>query len=281
MQARTPISCSLEYEDDFYKRVDFGKIDYDKDVLVEKVKSGLNSYGLVVVDNISLTPSEYVAFTASFGEPINLPNFLVPAKIEGHPEIARVANFDLSSEEVNPKYSFGFYWHHDGNFWEEGRHHIINLLHSHIVPEEGGMTGFLNTKKAYAALDSTVKEDIADLVIPIDCKNIEDFRNIPEEMWGADVPKGVSHPAVTKNKDYNALYCPFFSGSLVTKSGKEIVHDDLMALLNKPEFLYLHQYTENQIVLWDNNQYMHKAMGGIKGKRLLWRTQARRLLGEW
>ena len=162
MQARTPISCSLEYEDDFYKRVDFGKIDYDKDVLVEKVKSGLNSYGLVVVDNISLTPSEYVAFTASFGEPINLPKFLVPAKIEGHPEIARVANFDLSSEEVNPKYSFGFYWHHDGNFWEEGRHHIINLLHSHIVPEEGGMTGFLNTKKAYAALESTVKEDIAE-----------------------------------------------------------------------------------------------------------------------
>ena len=81
---------------------------------VKAIQEKLEKYGILIIDNIDINEQTFVDLTNMLGEAINLPNFLVPAKIKGHPEIARVANFGSEDGIVNPNYAFGFYWHHDG-----------------------------------------------------------------------------------------------------------------------------------------------------------------------
>lgn len=110
-----PPSTTLPLQQDFYKQLDFNDFgsQVNKD-FVSAITAGLADHGMVVVDNIDLSEDQYLYLTASVGEPIDLPNFLVPAKLPGFPEIARVGNFGSDDGKVNPSYAFGFYWHHDG-----------------------------------------------------------------------------------------------------------------------------------------------------------------------
>lgn len=32
------------------------------------------------------------------------------------------------------------YWHQDGEFWGANLNHIYNILHTRVIPEEGGET---------------------------------------------------------------------------------------------------------------------------------------------
>jgi taurine dioxygenase len=239
------------------------------------LRSGLAEHGLVIIDNIDLDETELVKLTQMVGNPLNLPKQLVPSKLPGFPEIARVGNFGEEKDDVDPSYAFGHYWHHDGDFWPKGKNHVINFLHSKILPKGGGQTGFISTVEAYASLDDKTKREIVNAVVVVDPSNIEDFRGIPEEEWHSDlVGEVVEHPVVQDLEGRKSLYLPFYEYNLTLSSGEEVSYDDLFKrLFNKPEVHYYHNWSENQLVVWDNLKVMHRAMGGIEGRRLLWRTQ--------
>lgn len=240
-------------------------------IIVEKLKTD----GIVLLRGAhSATESEYLSLTAWFGKSILLPAFLVPSKCSGFPEIARVANFADGSEVVDVNYKFGSYWHHDGDFWPAGDNHVINLLHSKVVPQSGGKTGFLDTQAAYLSLSDELKIALEDLVVTVDPKNIEDFRNVSsEDMPGFGFE--VHHRVVqTDENGVKSLYVPYFEG-VVRSGGMEFVYDDLLALIDQPRFKWLHDWQEGDILIWDNFKFMHRAMGQTVGKRLLWRTQAK------
>ncbi|KAJ3005577.1 hypothetical protein HKX48_000606 [Thoreauomyces humboldtii] len=244
------------------------------DEFTTAVKAALNSRGILVVNNIDLTEEDYVKLTASLGEPVDLPDFLVPAKLPGHAEIARVANFSADeTARVDPAYKFGAYWHHDGNFWPEGRHRIVNFLHSKIVPEKGGDTAFISTRKAFDLLSSEERTALAGLQITVDPRNIEDFRDTEELRL---VFGNVEHPVLCERAGTTSLYVPFFKDTITGHDGRVYNWDQLFAKIDKPAAHILHTWSPRQIVIWDNTQTMHKAMSaGIIGKRLMWRTQAR------
>ena len=264
----------------------------------DELRDGLNNHGLVIINNINLEESEYMELVSqTIGTPpLDLPNALVPSKLPGYPEIARVANFGTgtvdatcttdsedNNTKIDPNYSFGHYWHHDGDFWPEGKNRICNFLHSKIVAQDGGQTGFISTIQAYAMLDSNTKQDIENATVVVDPANIKDFQGISPEDWNANVVAAgarVEHPVVQQDVNQpgssKSLYLPFFDGKLRLSNGKESTYDDLFKrLFAKDAVQYYHTWSENQIVVWDNLKVMHRAMGETKGRRLLWRAQGR------
>ncbi|KAJ3271310.1 hypothetical protein HDV01_006906 [Terramyces sp. JEL0728] len=242
-----------------------------------EIKKQLEGNPIVILNNINLQEKDFLDLTAKLGIPINLPDLLVPAKIPNYPEFARVANFDQQKESIDLKYAFGNYWHHDGNFWLPGENRIFNLLHSKMVPNRGGNTGFINTRKAYEKLPGDVKQSLDGVKARVDLKNIEDFRNVPDSIVNQlGLPISVLHSVVQQGDGFKALYLPFYTGTVADVNGKEWKYEELFNFLfSDPELYYYHSWSENQIVVWDNTQCMHKAMGQIEGKRLLWRSQAR------
>ncbi len=97
----TTTSTTLPLQQDFFKQLDFNDFgsQVNKD-FVSAITAGLANHGMVVVDNIDLPEDQYLYLTASIGEPIDLPNFLVPAKLPGFPEISRVGNFGSDDGKV-------------------------------------------------------------------------------------------------------------------------------------------------------------------------------------
>jgi taurine dioxygenase len=239
----------------------------------------LKADGIVRIQGANFDEKAFLDFTQSIGACIDLPAFLSPSKVRGFPELSRISNFSENSEEVDLKYAFGSYWHHDGDFWASGEHHIINLLYAQVVPISGGNTGFLDTQAAFAALPLELQNILKEMTITVDPKNIEDFRNISEED-SAFLGDGVAEHRVVQKDTENlieSLYVPFFEGTIGTDTRK-FTYLELMEFIDKPEFKILHEWQPNEIVLWDNTKFMHRAMGETVGKRLLWRTQARILV---
>jgi len=265
----------MESSSSMYATLDYSNVSMSMKELADHIKNELRNHGLIVINNICLSEEDYLQLTKEVGEVITLPKFLTPGTLPGYSHIARVANFSEQDGTVNPSYKFGFYWHHDGDFWQEN--HIVNFLHSKIIPDGGGITGLISTRKAVGKLEEDLLKDLETLIIPIEPENIEDFRGIDDEEALKQLPSGVSHPAVYRNIDFSSLYVPFFSGEIKTKSGKSYRHEDLFKLVDRDDCTYMHDWKKDQMIVWDNLQYMHKAMGGIKGRRLLWRTQARLL----
>ena len=255
-----------------------------EDEFVSDLLGGLSKHGLVIINNINLTEDEYLKLTQIVGRPLNLPHQLVPSKLPGYPEIARVGNFDPTTGRLYhaKDAAFGEYWHHDGDFWPEGDHHIMNMLHSKIVPHAGGQTGFISTVAAYDLLDAETRRELANSQVIVDPANIEDFRGIAPEDWESEnIGTGgpVVHPVVVDNSlegGSPSLYLPFFDTKLKLRCGRKVSYKDLFGtLFDKDEVKYMHTWKNNQLIVWDNLKVMHRAMGGSEGKRLLWRTQGR------
>eukprot|EP01038_Epipyxis_sp_PR26KG_P007769 gene7769-10554_t len=264
------MNSSNHDECSFFETFDFA----NKEITAESfasVKANIEKHGIVRVQNALLSCSDYVELTERLGSIIILPSFLAPSKCSEYPAIARIANFTEYSEALNLNYNFGSYWHHDGDFWPAEENHIINLLYSRTVPESGGRTGFIDMQRAYLALSDDIKQILHDLLITVDPKNIEDFRGVADEVCVDSVEhRIVQHDEIN---DIRSLYIPYFEGTIGTTM--KFTYDSLMKYVNQPEFTYFHPWKENEIIIWDNTKYMHRAMGEIEGKRLLWRTQAR------
>eukprot|EP01034_Spumella_vulgaris_P024822 gene24822-31207_t len=134
--------------------------------------------------------------------------------------------------------------------------------------------------KAFAALPAEIRSILEKLIITVDPKNIEDFRNVSDE--DSSFLKGVvSEHFVVQEDDQNhvkSLYIPYFEGTIGTTV--KYTYSELMAFVDKPEFKYLHQWESDDMLLWDNTKFMHRAMGETVGKRLLWRTQVFSALQE-
>lgn len=295
---------------------------------LDAVRAGLDNHGLVLIDNIDLAPADFLALTGQFGRALDLPRQLVPKKLPNFPELARVGNFDEKTGEVNPRYAFGSYWHHDGDFWPARpgdsidnsgdpfsvRHnHIINLFHSKITPARGGHTGVLSMVKAFENLQVTTGgkggEALARAMIEVDPANIEDFRGIPKGEWlNEAVPKRAEHAVIQEVNGQKSLYLPFFAGDIEVERGvfgnvtgdaafgKEsrdveksedvdtiATYGSLFALffgeddattMRDAGLMHEQVWRPRQMLVWDNLKTMHKALGAIEGKRLMWRAQA-------
>ena len=157
------------------------------------------------------------------------------------------------------------------------------LLYAVEVPDEGGMTGFVDGEHVYAALPETLRNAIdglhvvqswahAQATIARNRRYRKEGARVLADGRFADVayPLVISHPR-TGRLVLNAP--PLWAAAIIERPGPDgdALLAEIIAHIEQPHFAYWHSYRPGDVVLWDNWRFAHAA-SGTKGRyrRTLW-----------
>jgi len=249
----------------------------------------LADHGVVCFPDQHLDPGQQVAFSRHFGE--------LEVHVSGafqdprHPEVMTLSNIVENGRPIGLA-DAGQDWHTDMSFSRMIA--FVNVLHALKVPRRDGKvlgdTEFASMTAAYDALPMEMKRGLEGMTATHD---FEKFWEMMRRRQGPDTVRKpltdeqrrrkppVSQPMVLTHplSGRKILYCnPGYTMRVDDISQQE--SDTLLAYLFehqlRPEFRYAHQWTEGDVLVWDNLQTMHNAIAdyGPDEPRLIKRTQA-------
>ncbi len=140
-----------------------------------------------------------------------------------------------------------------------------SLLRGITIPPVGGDTMFTNMYRAYDALSDGMKKMIEPLHgIHTGTRKVDD-PNSDREKEQRKINPPIAQPVVRVHPETGkkALYIgekvSCFVGMTVEES-KPLI-DYLVKHATRPQFVYRHQWQQDDIILWDNRCTMHIALG--------------------
>jgi alpha-ketoglutarate-dependent 2,4-dichlorophenoxyacetate dioxygenase len=151
-------------------------------------------------------------------------------------------------------------WHTDASFENPaGRY---SMLCARTIPSVRADTEFADMRSAYDLLDDQMKVSIENLHVYhsiVYSRHTMGFDFSPEER--AKLP-GANHPLVRtiENSSRKALYLASHADHVVEwpiPEGRLLLRD-LIEHATKPQFVYSHQWTVGDLVIWDNRTTMHR-----------------------
>ncbi len=236
----------------------------------------LDSGGVLVFRDQHLSPEQHIAFSRGFGplEEHVLAKYLLP----GHPEIYRVSN-KVKDGEPQGREKAGTYWHSDLSYMRPAA--LASLLYAIEIPPYGGDTMFCSLNAAWDALSEKMKAMIDGLsaVHDFGFASAGVFKGERANQAQLDAAPAVEHPVVATHPETGrkALFVnPGFTSHIVGLQPQEsrALLDFLFAHMTRPEFIYRHQWTVRDLVMWDNRCTMHYAVADYDGvgERYMHRT---------
>ena len=238
-----------------------------------EIRELLEHRGVLVFPQINFTDEEQVAFTQKLGT----------LATESRGEQVYNVTLDTSVNKQADYLKGSLYWHLDGTMNEVPI--FASLLASKVLPKNGGGdTEFCNTYAAYEDLPEDEKEELASLRVIHSTWNTllyyepePDIRTLRQMMaiGERELPLVWNHRSGRKSL---VLGCTasHIVGMDLAKSTEILVR--LRDWATQPQFVYRHQWSVGDLVMWDNTGTMHRAKPyDPKSGRLLNRTK---LAGE-
>jgi alpha-ketoglutarate-dependent taurine dioxygenase len=214
----------------------------------------LEQRGVLVFPKIDFSDEEQVIFTKTIGE------FM--------PELAgqKVYNISLDKDK-NPNRDYlkgSLFWHVDGTM---NRKPIgAAVLSSKVLPTWGGNTEFCNTYAAYEALSEEQKREIEGFRV-VHSMLVSQLYHTPEpsreqlESWKAlgeaELPLVWNHRSGRKSLILGNT--AHYVKGLDPMESTVLLHS-LRDWATQPQFVYSHEWSEGDAVMWDNTGTMHRAM---------------------
>ncbi len=220
----------------------------------DTLKQLLDQRGVLVFPQVNFSDDEQVEFTKTIGE------FM--------PELAGQKVYDISLDpKVNPNRDYlkgSLFWHIDGTM---NRAPIgAAVLSSKVLPTWGGNTEFCNTYAAYDALPDEQKEQIENLRV-VHSLFISQFYHTPEptreqlENWQrmgeAELPLVWKHKSGRKSLILGNT-AHYVKG--MDPMASQVLLHSLRDWATQPQFVYSHEWSLGDAVVWDNTGTMHRAM---------------------
>jgi taurine dioxygenase len=216
-------------------------------------------------------------FTRCFGEHGDDP--YVKA-IDGHENILEIRR--EPDEQITP---FGGSWHSDWSFQSEPP--SATILHAKIVPPRGGDTHYADGFRAFDALDPGFAAELETLTAIHSARrpyshegyarsfgNRRSMTILPSERaWEErEHPVIRTHPETGRKALWvNPVYTIGIKDMAATEADKLLA--ELFAQTLQPEFIYVHKWTADMLIMWDNRSVQHCAQGGYDGhRRVMHRT---------
>jgi alpha-ketoglutarate-dependent taurine dioxygenase len=153
-------------------------------------------------------------------------------------------------------------WHSDSSF--KAVPSLCSLLSARIIPPEGGATEFASARCAYAALPDELKRRVEDLVV------VHDFgwsRDQVRQGFFTDKERAeyppVRHPLVRTNPVNGRA--SLFLGAHASHVERMLIDEGRVLLktlldrVTQRQFCYRHEWTEGDLVVWDNRCVLHRA----------------------
>ena len=218
-------------------------------------------HGVLVLRGQSLTPELLIRFSQQFGTLV--PHPAGRFSLDGFPVITVLSNrVDSNGRQVGADRS-GMQWHSDRSFRAipaKG-----TFLHGVECPPRGAATEFCSCYAAYEALPDAEKTRLSGL------RGIHDYgwywamyQQERQPLTQEEAGPPVSHPAVCTHPEtgWNVLYLSegvtrAIDGMEADEGRKLVLHYSQYCC--QEEFRYVHEWTEGDLVMWDNLAVMHRA----------------------
>lgn len=226
---------------------------------------------LLVFPSQHLDAPGLVRFARRFGTPVSSSSFHTWSKeeISAHellrvpPEISIISNIKEKGKSVGALGDAEVAWHSDFSFKE--RPTAARMLLAMELPTEGGSTYFLNCHAAYDALPGALKQRISGMTIKQDNTYDTAMQLRPNASPAQDIrlSPGASHPIISTHPETgrNALFLgrrnrAYVNGLSVEES--EALLNELWAHSTQERFVYRHDWSLGDVVVWDNRCVLHR-----------------------
>lgn len=224
------------------------------------LRAALLEHGMLVLPGQSLSAEELSAFGKLWGEPWNTPNF---PPLKGSEYLYAVQN--LGKEQVVTEN-----WHYDSTYAVCPP--AISLLSAHVLPPAGGDTMWANQYLAYDSLSQGMRKVCDELKAVHRDIGLYKHNGLDEDPQEPAVhPVVRTHPETGRKALFLSIGVERFEGMTVQESMP--LFNFLYAHAVQPHFIYRHQWTLGDLVIWDNRCTMHYAVHDYgSAKRKLYRV---------
>ncbi len=246
--------------------VDLSKPLADNDV--SAIKQAFWKYGVLLFPEQNLGPQQHIDFAKHFG-PIEMDRVLAmenAAPRLGH-AFADISNLNQQGKIWDADSRQRMYkegnklWHTDSSF--KYRPGLCSLLYSTTVVPIGGHTEFADQRAAYDALSPQMKAKLEGLVamhaIEYSRKRTGFMEFQPEEAKRLPpVPQLLVRTIPETGR--KSLYVASHIGAIKDMDGAEAeaLFQQLLAHVTQRQFVYIHRWRVNDLVMWDNRCTMHR-----------------------
>ena len=244
------------------------------DSLIKELDTAVNKYAVLIFKDQNITDDEQVRFTEYFGKieaSGKTSNITKDKDRRLSSDLADVSNLDKDNKPFtlnDPRRIFNLgnrLWHTDSSFKPVPAKY--SLLSGRNVSKEGGNTEFADMRSVYDNLDAKTKNKIEKMI----CEHslIYSRQRLGFDMVRELSPDGIKNfkpveqPLVRNNKLTNrkTVFLSSHIGKIKgwTRPDSMCFIDDLIEYATKEKFLYVHKWMQNDLVIWDNRQTMHRA----------------------
>ena len=261
---------------------------------IKQIDNAINKFAVLVFKNQNINDDEQVRFTKYFGQIEASGNKSNITKAEDRrlsTDLADVSNLDKNNKpftQNDPRRIFNLgnrLWHTDSSFKKIPAKY--SLLSARNISKEGGNTEFADMRSAYDNLDNKTKTKIDTMI----CEHSLIYSR---QRLGFDMVKELSseeiknftpveQPLIRKNKITNrkTIFLSSHIGKIKNwiRPDSMCFIDDLIEYATQLKFKYVHEWSKNDLIIWDNRQTMHRARAydDLKENRDMRRTT---VLGE-
>jgi len=243
----------------FGARVDHDPAQVPTPQQAREIAAIFHKYLFVYFPRAEMTPRQLADFVVAFGEPDGPRGRLASAS--EYAGIRFVEN--VVGGQFGPRSNSEMDWHSD-RFYDPV---AAGLLHSLIVPREGGDTSLANMVAALDAMPAELRSEIEGRSIKQDA--VFDAEGRPGIRPGGvaitDVAssRGISLPIVQAHprSGRRFLYLGNRLNAHVDGLGladSEALLDRLYEHVNQPRFHYRHRWSPNELLMYDNRCCMHR-----------------------
>ena len=238
---------------------------------VEVLLSALDKFAVLVFPNQVLTDEQHIRFSRYFGDlELATGDYMKQDDRRLQMELNDISNLDRTGGKMgaaDPKRLFSLgnmLWHSDSSFKAIPAQYSI--LSAKIIPATEGDTEFADMRAAWRALDEKTQQKCLGQVTrhsQLYSRGELGFTEFREDQQEAMIPVRQAlvrrHPRTKNISLYLSAHAGIIEGWTVPES--RIFLKRLTEHATQREFTYRHQWKVNDLVIWDNQATMHRAMG--------------------
>lgn len=235
---------------------------------VDAINRAMDEYAVLVFRDQLLTQTQQLELAKSFG-PLDMGLKKLkkqPDRLE-HAELADISNVGdtggtvaRDSKKIVSNIANQL-WHSDSSFQQPAARY--SMLAAVQVPSSGGDTEFADLRAAYDGLPEDTKREIDGLeaehyalhsrFLLGDTDYTEEQRAALPPVWW---PLVRTHPGSGRKLLFAGIHARSIRGWTVAEGRMLLM--DLLEHATQPEFVYIHKWRPNDLVIWDNRSTLHR-----------------------
>jgi alpha-ketoglutarate-dependent 2,4-dichlorophenoxyacetate dioxygenase len=236
---------------------------------VAAIEAGMDKYAVLVFRDQKVTDEQQMAFSRNFGALEVGPGNNITKREDkrlgtGMDDVSNLGKDGkpLPLDSRQRMFNLGnMLWHSDASFRAIPAKY--SLLSARVVNPKGGDTEFADMRAAYDALDDETKRQIEGYVCEhslMYSRGSLGFLDYTEEekqmFWPVRQRLVRTHPVTGRR----SLFLSSHAGAILgmPMPAARILLRDLTEHATQPQFVYVHKWRLNDLVMWDNRQTMHR-----------------------